>query len=257
MRTRVFTAAILASLPAFSQSRGAWYLDVHRVAPTLEGSYTGMQDGKPVNFDIVKDLALAKDTTKVGVGLEYQGPRFGLELSAESQDYLGSNLISRDVTISGETWHAQATVATTVKMTNYTGNWTIRFMRTPGFWIGVDLGVRGTVLDLTATGKSYLTAVTSTASFKSGLPMPQLGPSVGYYGLDGRLVLRGYYHYLGYKGATYHNAGADVRYFPLSWLGVRAFTSAESWKVPADSISKDLAIVLDRSGTGFGLVLKF
>ncbi len=257
MRTLVLSAAILAALPASAQSRGAWFLDLHRVAPTLEGSYTGMQDGKPVNFDIVKDLALAKDSTRVGVALEYQGPRFGLELSAESQDYAGSNLISRDVTISGQTWNAQATVATSVKMTNYTGNWTIRFMRTPGFWIGADLGVRGTVLDLNATGTSYLTGVTSKASFKSGLPMPQVGPSVGYYGLDGRLVLRGFYHYLGYKGARYHHAGADVRYFPLDWLGVRVFTSGESWKVPSDTISKDLAITLDRSGTGFGLVLKF
>ncbi|BDU72198.1 hypothetical protein [Mesoterricola silvestris] len=257
MRTLVLSAAMAASLPALAQAPGAWYLDLHRVAPTLEGNYTGMQDGKPVNFDIVKDLALAKDGAKVGVGLEYQGPRFGLELAVESQDYLGSNLITRDVTISGQTWNAQATVATSVKVTNYTGNWTIRFMRTPGFWIGVDLGVRGTALDLKATGTSYLTGLTSQASFKSGLPMPQLGPSVGYYGLEGRLVLRGYYHYLGYKGATYRNAGADARFFPLPWLGVRVFTASESWKVPTDSISKDLAIELDRTGTGFGLVLKF
>jgi hypothetical protein len=223
----------------------------------LEGNYTGIQDGKPVNFDLVKDLALAKDSAKMGASLEYQGPRFGLELTLDTQDYSGRAFLDRDVTISGQTWHAQATVVSTVKTTNYTGNWTIRFMRTPGVWLGVDLGVKGTVVDLKATGSSYLSGVTTSAAFKSGLPMPQVGPSAGYTSEGGRFAIRGYYHFLSYKGASYHHTGGDVRFFPLPWLGVRAFASSESWKVPDNSIASDLAINLDRAGAGFGLVFKF
>ncbi len=257
MRALILTAAVAAA-PAICQAEGGvWYLDVHRVSPTLEGHFKGTQDGEPVDFDIVKDLALAKKGSKLGGSLEYQGPRFGLELSVEAQDYAGSNLLSRDVTISGETYHAQAQVVTSVKLVTYTFNWTIRFVRTPGAWLGLDLGVRGASLDLDAAGTDYLASQTRTASFKSGLPMPQVGPSAGYTGLDGRLALRGYYHLLAYKGATYHHAGGDVRFFPLKWLGVRAFFANETWKVPDNSLAKDLEIGLDRSGAGFGAVIKF
>jgi len=258
MRILVVTAALLAALPALAQANGGvWYLDVHRVAPTLEGHYKGTQNGNAVDFDLVNDLGLAKDSTQAGVALEYQGPRFGLELSAESQNYVGSSVLNRQVTISGQTYDAEAQVNSTIKVTNYTFNWTIRFIRTPGAWLGLDLGVLGTALDLNATGYNYLGATPAMAHFKSGLPMPQVGPSVGFTSLGGRFALRGYYHFLDYKGATYHHAGGDLRYFPLNWLGVRAFVSTESWKVPANSVAKDLDIGLDRSGTGFGVVLRF
>jgi hypothetical protein len=258
MRSLVLTAALVASLPALAQdAHGSWYLDVHQVSPTLEGNYKGTQDNKPVDFDLVNDLGLAKNGNSPGFALEYQGPRFGLELSMESQKYLGSKVINREITISGQTFSAQALVDSNIKATNYTFNWTIRLMRTPGFWLGIDLGVRGTSLDVHAKATNYMFNQEDSADFKSGLPMPQVGLSTGYTALEGRLAIRAFYHYLGYKGATYHNAGGDVRYFPLSWLGVRAFTNSESWKVPTDSISKDLNINLDRAGTGFGLVFKF
>ena len=258
MRPLFLTAAVLAALPGYSQAGGgAWYVDIHHVAPTLEGHYKGTQDGQPVNFDIAGDLGLAKDSTPLGLGLEYQGPRFGLEFSVESQNYAGRNVLNRDITISGETYNAQETVFSTVKTTTYTGNWTIRFMRTPGFWLGLDLGVRGTTLDLHASANNYLLNMPAVAQFKSGLPMPQVGPSAGYYGLDGRLVARAFYHYLGYQGASYHHAGGDLRFFPLKWLGVRAFVDSEGWKVPDNTLSKNLEIGLDRTGAGFGVVVKF
>jgi hypothetical protein len=256
MRSMVVLTFVLATLPALA-GEGAWNLDIHRIAPTLEGHYKGTQDGKPADFDLVGDLGLQKDKTQLGVGLEYQGPRFALELGMDTQNYLGHNTIQRDVTISGQTWNAQATVDTAIKMTNYTANWTIRFMRSPGFWLGLDLGAKATLLDLHASGNNYLVNTPATAAFKSGLPMPQVGPSAGYTGLDGKLALRGYYHFLAYKGASYHHSGADLRFFPLPWLGARAFFARESWKVPTDSVAKDLAITLDRSGAGFGVVLKF
>ena len=145
----------------------------------------------------------------------------------------------------------------TIKTTTYTLNWTIRFIRTPGFWVGLDLGVEGTTVDLNAVATNYLAGKSEPAAFKSTLPMPQIGPALGYRTENGRLVVRGYYHYLGYKGATYSHAGGDLRFFPLKWLGVRAFTSSETWKVPNNSLASDLEIGLDRSGSGFGVVLNF
>lgn len=257
MRILVASAVLAASLPALAQADGgAWYLDVHRVAPTLSGHYKGTQDGQPVDFDLQNDLGLTKDNTVVGGSLEYQGPRFGLELSLEGQNYAGDTLLNRPITISGTTYQTQARVTTTLKTLTYTGNWTIRFVRSPGPWIGLDLGVRATTVDLKAHGDTYLTGA-ADARFKSPLPMPQIGPSVGLNTFEGKLVARAYYHYLAYKGATYHHAGADVRIFPLKWLGVRAFYDDESWKVPDNTLSKDLEIGLDRKGAGFGVVVRF
>lgn len=257
MRFKVATAALAAALPALAQSGpGAWYVDVHQFAPTLSGHYLGTQDGQPVNFDLKNDLALAKDNTIVGGSIEYQGPRFGLELSVDGQNYAGDALLNRPVTISGTTYAAQARVTTSLKTLTYTGNWTIRFVRSPGPWIGLDLGVRSTSVDLKAHGDTYLTG-SADATFKSPLPMPQIGPSVGINTFDGKLVARAFYHYLGYKGATYYHAGADVRFFPVNWLGVRAFYDDENWKVPNNTLSKDLEIGLDRKGAGLGLVVRF
>ena len=259
MRSLVVTAALIAALPVFSQQTpGAWCFDVHSVSPTLTGHYNGTQNGQAVDFDLVRDLGLARSGSRpVGAGLEYQGPRFGVEASVDTQNYQGSGVLTRDVTISGTTYRAMATLDTKVKMTNYSFNWTIRILRAPGFWLGVDLGVLGTTLDLNAVGSDYLLAQAVPASFKAPLPMPQVGPAAGYTTLNGRLALRAYYHFLDYKGANYTHTGGDLRYFPWSWLGLRVFTSTESWKVPQGSIASDLDIALDRSGTGFGLVARF
>jgi hypothetical protein len=65
------------------------------------------------------------------------------------------------------------------------------------------------------------------------------------------------FHLLGYKGATYRHAGADLRFFPISWLGVRAYFDNEHFRVPKGSIKDDLDILLDRSGTGLGIVFRY
>ena len=70
----------------------------------------------------VQDLGLARDGARLGLGVEYQGPRFALEVSLDTQTYAGANVIARDITVSGQTWHAQATVASTIKVTDWTGN---------------------------------------------------------------------------------------------------------------------------------------
>ena len=258
MRTTIAILGLLAALPACSQEQpGKWFLDIHSIKPSLTGHYNGTQDGQPVNFDLQDDLGLAKDGAKPGVSLEYQGHRFGVEFAADEQDYKGSNYTKRKVTISGQNWAAGAQINTTLKVTNYTFNWTVRCLTWDQFWVGLDFGVRGMGLDLKAHGTQPLTAVPADAVFKNTLPIPQLGVAIGFNAFDGRLIGRGFYHGLGYKGASYSHTGADLRYVPLSWLGVRAFVDTESWKVPNGSISSDLEIGLDRTGSGFGVVFRF
>lgn len=255
MRRSLLFVVLAAALPACAQ--GVWYLDVHRAAPSLEGHYRGVQDGQPVDFDLKRDLALGRDRSPYGFALEYQGPRFALEASFEVQDYKGSNMIDRQVSIGGQTWDAQAQLDTAVKLNNYAVNWTIRFTRSPGAWVGWDLGVVGTHLDVRATGTNYLDGVTSSGEYKSGLPIPQLGPAAGWTSQDGRWAARGHYHFLAYKGASYRHAGADLRWFPARWAGVRAFYTYEHADVPNGSLKDDLEVLLDRSGAGFGVVVRF
>jgi hypothetical protein len=94
-------------------------------------------------------------------------------------------------------------------------------------------------------------------TYKTTLPVPQAGPSLGFTALSGRVVGRASYHLLAYKGCTYSHPGVDLRMFPLKWLGIMAFAEAEHFRVPQGSIKSDLDITMDRSGTGLGLVARF
>jgi len=233
-------------------------IDVHRVGPTFEGHFNGVQDGKPLVVDLQTDFGLQKDTTKVGIGFEYQGPRFAVEFSGEEQDYKGHNYIQKNVQINGSTFTAGALVDSTVKMKDYTFNWTIRALKWPQFWIGIDLGARVWDLEMTASAFDpvFLTSIPPVTE-KVPLPIPQIGLSTGFDAFDKRLIAKGYYHLLTHQGASYHHVGADVRFFPLRWLGVRVFSDTEKLDVPKGSIKDDLEVRLDRQGTGFGVVLRF
>jgi len=258
MRFPLVSLLLLTTLPALAQgAESHWYLDVHRFTPSLSGHYQGTSDGNPFQVDLKDDLALAKDKTKIGYGLEYQGTRFGLELSRDEQDYAGSNRIQRNVTINGQTFAANTVVTSTFKATNDTLNWTIRYLTWPQFWLGLDLGARATETEIHAASTSGLLGATVTADYKTTLPIPQVGPSLGFTALRGRVVGRAMVHVLAYKGASYTHSGADLRFFPLSWLGVRAFVDAEHFRVPRGSIKSDLDITLDRSGAGLGVVARF
>lgn len=259
MRFTVLSLGLLAALPLCSQDSGRhWYLDIHQVKPSLEGHFQGLQDGKDFSMDLKTDLALEKDKTKVGFGLEYQGPRFGLEVSRDEQDYAGSNVITKRVTINGQDWSPATRLNTSVKAITTNFNWTIRALKWPQFWVGVDLGVRAMDLDLVASGAVLvLPGTTATVTWRKTLPVPQLGLSVGFNALDGQLVGRGFYHFLSYSGATYSHVGADLRYFPITAVGVRAFLNTESFKVPKGSAGQDADIGLDRTGSGFGVVVRF
>lgn len=255
----MLTASLLSCLPLLGDELDrSFQFGVHRTGPTFEGHFQGVQDSKPLVVDLQSDFGIQKDTTRIGVSLEYQGPRFGLELSAEEQDYLGHNFIQRDVQVNGATFHAGAVVDSAVKVRNYTFNWTIRALKWPQFWIGIDLGARVWDLDMTASAFEPLTtAYIPPVSQKVPLPIPQIGLSTGFDAFGKRLVARAYYHLLTFKGASYHHAGADLRYFPVRWLGVRVFTDTEKLDVPTGSIKDDLEVRLDRQGTGFGIIARF
>ena len=258
MRCSMAGLALLIALPAFSQgTERHWYLDVHHFSPSMTGHFQGTSNNQPISVDLKDDLGLGKDKTKVGFGAEYQGPRFGLEFSRDEQDYAGNNKVNRSITINGQTFTANTVVTSRVKATNSTLNWTIRAFKWPNFWLGLDLGARATRVELDASGVQPFTGVTATANYKVTLPIPQVGPSLGFTAFDGRLVGKGMFHLLGYKGCSYTHTGADLRYFPISWLGVRAYFDNEHFRVPKGSIKDDLDVLLDRNGTGFGLVARF
>jgi hypothetical protein len=256
MRLSLVSLMLATALPVLAQgAESHWYLDVHRFTPSLSGDIQGTSGGNAFNVDLQNDLALVKDKTKLGFGLEYQGTRFGLELSRDEQDYVGSNTLQRSITINGQTYAANTLVNSSFKATNNNLNWTIRACKWPQFWLGVDLGARATQIDMDVNGSAD--ATTTSVSYKTTLPVPQVGPSLGFTGFRGRLVGRASYHLLAYKGCTYSHSAIDLRVFPISWLGVMVFADAEHFRVPQGSIKSDLDLTLDRSGTGLGIVARF
>jgi len=252
------TLLLCGPLLAQTTSSRSVYLDIHRASPSLEGHFNGTQDGQPVAFDLQGDLGLEKDSAKLGAAFEYQGPRFGVELAADEQDYKGFHRLENQITIKGQDYQAGTDLTSKVVVKSYTLNWTIRIIKPDPWWIGVDVGARMWDLDLKASGYDPVFMVRVEApEQKVTLPIPQLGLSAGFHAFERRLVVKGFYHLLSRSGASYTHLGADARLFPIKWLGVRAFYDRESFKVPKGSIEDDLEAQLDRSGTGLGLILRF
>ncbi|MGA2080165.1 MAG: hypothetical protein ABSH53_06085 [Holophaga sp.] len=248
----------LIALPACAQGvENYFYLDAHYFTPDISGHFNNLTGSNPINVDLKNDLALTKGTTKVGFGAEYQGHRFGLELSRDEQDYKGQNTLNRTITVNGQQFAAGVLVTSTFKATNNNLNWTIRAYSGDTFWAGLDLGARYTQAEINVFGINTPTGFTVSADYKTPLPVPQIGPSLGIVAANGRVVAKGFFHFLTYKGATYTHYGADLRVFPVNWLGVRAFLDGEHFKVPANSIKSDLDVGLDRTGTGLGVVVRF
>jgi hypothetical protein len=258
MRFLKASLVLAAALPALAQGvEKHWYFDIHQFGPDIRGYFHDHSGSNPVDVDLQNDLGLNKDKTKVGFAVEYQGPRFGLELSRDEVDYKGDNAVSRQITIDKQTFTANTVVHSRLKAVNTTLNWTIRCLTWPQFWVGLDLGARATELEINANGADPFTNVSASAHYKTTLPVPQVGPSLGFVALEGRVVGRAYYHFLAYKGCTYNHPGLDLRAFPVSWLGIRVFTDGEHFKVPKDSVKTDLEANLDRTGTGIGLVFRY
>ena len=253
----LIVGSIITCIPLLAEApEKAFYVDLHRISPSFDGHFEGKQDGETIYLDTKDDLDLVKNSTKIGVDLEYQGPRFGVEFSTDAQDYKGSHYLQRQITVKGNNYPAGALVRSDVKIRNYTLNWTIRALKSEQAWLGVDLGARGWDLDLHITDDQPLLGNTES-SVKISVPIPQVGLSAGFQALEGQIVTRGYFHVMSYRGASYQRLGADVRYFPINWLGLRVFADSESLRVPKGSIQDDLELKLNRSGFGFGVIARF
>lgn len=258
---RLCNLCLIAALPLAAQTQepGKWNAGLFTLPTSLEGYFIGEEDGEALNLDLKRDLAIGRDGTKPGFHGEYQGHRFGLSLSFSGQDFKGSNVLDRQIEIGDTTYKADAVVNTKIKMQNTDLNWTIRCYNWSQAWVGVDLGIHAWKLDLDVEGTVSELGVTETRreSESLTLPIPQFGISGGAHAFNKQLVARASFHLLPYKGASYQRFQADVRYYPLTWVGVRVFVDNETFDVPKDSITDDLELNLDHSGVGFGVVFRF
>jgi hypothetical protein len=258
MRLPSTALALLVVLPARAWApERHWYAGVHLFDPTLGGHFQGIADGNPFRVDLGRDLALGRDRTQLGAGLEYQGPRFGVELAWDQQRYAGRNVLGQDVLINGQLFKSGSVVTSTLQATNATCDWTVRAVTGDGFWLGLDLGLRATTLKVDAKGVLAIPGTAVEARYRTTLPVPQAGPSLGITALDGRLEGRGQVHLLTWRGATYNHLAFDLRYYPRPWLGVEVFADSERFRVPEGTLDRGLDLTLDRTGTGFGIVARF
>jgi hypothetical protein len=260
----LLTALLLSTTAAFAQlgAPSASTSDLQRTlslggqvyGPTLTGHFNGTISGQPIGLDLNSDLGLAKDQTTAGFFLDYQGPRFAFQVSTGSADYRGDRTLTQAIQLNGQTFSASHEVQSHVKLASVDGIWTIKLIRGSGAWLGLDLGVQVWKIDMDATD---VTAATAPASTSVTAPIPQVGLSAGGRGFNGALEAKAYVHYLGYKQANYDLVGADLRYFPVRWFGLRAFYEGSHFNVPKGSVKDDLEFQLDRKGAGFGGVFRF
>ncbi|HEX9082830.1 MAG TPA: hypothetical protein VF768_11155 [Holophagaceae bacterium] len=238
-------------------SRRSFSFGLQVYGPTLTGHFQGVQNGQPISLDLDSDLGLGKDKTTPGVFFDYQGPRFAFQVGSGTADYRGDRTLKRDITLNGTTYHATDRVLSHVKLASVDGTWTIKLVRSDAAFLGLDLGVQVWKLDLDAHDAPPPPMTATYASTSVTAPIPQFGLSAGVKGFEDRLEAKAFFHYLGYKSAKYTRTGVDVRFFPVHWLGLRAFYDGGSFDVPKGSIKDDLELNLDRKGGGFGAVLRF
>lgn len=260
-------ALLLSSTAAFAQlgapnqpAQGfqrTWALGVQTFGPSLTGHFQGTQNGQPILLDLDGDLGLGKDKATPGLFLDYQGPRFGFQISNGSAEYRGDRVVNRTVTLNGTSYTAGTRVQSHVKLASVDGIWTIKFVREADAWLGLDLGAQVWTLDMDATSLPPLPATPVSASTRVTAPIPQIGLSGGSRGFNGAVESKAYFHYLGYKQAKYTLFGVDLRVFPVRWFGLRAFYEGGSFDVPKGSVKDDLEFKLDRKGIGFGGVVRF
>jgi hypothetical protein len=260
-------ALLLSSTAAFAQLgapsqpaagfQRTWTLGAQTFGPSLTGHFQGIQDGQPILLDLDGDLGLGKDKSTPGFFLDYQGPRFGFQISNGSAEYRGDRVVNRTVQLNGQSYTAGTRVQSHVKLASVDGIWTIKFVREADAWLGLDLGAQVWTLDLDATGLPPLPLTPISASTRVTAPIPQIGLSGGSRGFNGAVESKAYFHYLGYKQAKYTLFGVDLRVFPVRWFVLRAFYEGGSFNVPKGSVKDDLEFKLDRKGIGFGAVVRF
>ena len=250
--------ALLAALPLGAQEVGYWSLELHANTGTLAGHFTGSQGGQPFFMDLKDDLGVVDNGFKVGYGygLEYQGPRHALMFTSDTMNFTGSNKLTRDIIVNGTTYPTGGVVTSTVKTTIMDFTWTIRQATSHPAWVGIDLGARSVGAGVNAQGP-VAGGASQGASYYGTMGLPQIGLSAGFQLDDGTLVARAYAHAFYLFGASYNVYGADIRYFPAVWGGVRVFANVASLKVPSSSVWSNLDLALDQSTYGLGGVLRF
>lgn len=255
------TTLAFAQLGAPYQGGGAaprtWTLGAQTFGPTLTGHFQGTQNGQPIAVDLIGDLGLGKDKTTPGFFLDYQGPRFGFQLSSSSAEYRGNRVVTRTVTVDGTDFTAGTQVLSHVKLATVDGIWTIKLVREADAWLGLDLGLQTWTIDMDAASLPTPPATPTSASTSVKAPIPQVGLSGGSRGFNGAVESKAYVHYLGYKKAKYVLYGADLRIYPVRWFGLRAFYEGGTFDVPQGSVKDDLEFKLERKGVGFGAVVRF
>jgi len=234
---------------------GHWTFGIIRQGPTFTGTFT---DGDGTRVDTARDLGMGKDSTSLGFLAEYEGRRFLLHLAAYGQSFSGNQVTDEQVAVDGTVYPATTRLQSQYRLKDYELDWTIKVWRWDAAYLGVDLGINAWNTTISAQGDVTANGVTETrkASFSATAPLPQLGLSAGgHFGSD--LDVRGYAHFLSVSGVSYHRVGLDVRYYPLSWLGLRANYEAEAIKAPKGSLKDDSSTVITRNGLGFGVLARF
>ena len=232
-------------------------LGAQTFGPTLTGHFNGKQDGQPISVDLDGDLGLGKDKATPGFFFDYQGPRFGFQVTSGAAEYRGNRAVNRTVTVNGISYTAGTQVQSHVKLASVDGFWTIKLVSESAAWLGLDLGAQVWTLDMDATGILPPATTATTASTRVTAPIPQVGLSGGSQGFNGAIESKAYVHYLAYKKAKYTLYGVDLRIFPVRWFGLRAFYEAGKFDVPNGSVKDDLELQLDRKGLGLGAVVRF
>ena len=255
------TTAVFAQLGAPYQPASGfqrtWTLGAQTFGPSLTGHFQGTQDGQPISLDLEGDLGLSKDKATPGFFLDYQGSRFGFQVSTGAAEYRGDRVINRTVSVDGTSYTAGTQVRSHVKLASVDVIWTTKLVRESDAWLGLDLGVQTWTLDLDATSVPVPPGAPVAANTRITVPIPQIGLSGGSRGFNGAVESKAYIHYLAYKSSKYTLFGADLRVFPVRWFGLRVFYEGGSFDVPRGSVKDDLELKVDRKGVGFGAVVRF
>src|ERR1035438_7263798 len=181
---------------------GHWNFGIIRQAPDFTGNYAKTGES---SWDTARDLGLGKDSTGVGVLLDYEGRRFLLHMGTYSQNYAGDSNPTIPVTINNQTFNANARLQSKIKLQDYELDWTIKLWRWDAAYIGLDLGFNAWKLDVSALGTATSNGVTATQSESDSVtvPIPQIGLSAGGH-FGSNVDVRGYYNLLSKSGASYH-----------------------------------------------------
>jgi hypothetical protein len=265
----LLTIPLVLPLAAGATPKRQFAFGVHGGTPTLTGNFmkTGeTQEVFDTKFDLDKDFGLKADGMGTGLFVSYMGPRFGLQLDYMVSNFAGDQAIGEVLEFAGHKFNANGNIVSSLNTSIIDFDWTIKVWRPYGAWLGIDLGVQAWNIDAEASGMVWVDLPPPIGrqeerqAYKLDpifAPIPQVGLSGGFAAFDNMLEGRARVMYVSFNGASYTRYNLDGRFYPLPWLGVRAFFDSQSLDAPLDSIIKEIEIGLDRSVFGFGVAARF